>query len=120
MDHFTVRKYIAPPTDPDKQWASLADFIGSGEYGGSGMSRLSTKEIVASAKKRGIDPGVYPDGTRAGRNRLELAIQHRSEVPEALAGGSFVPDVALEAYPDMASHKAAGSSLSNDRTGTRE
>ena len=108
MDHFSVRKYIAPPTDPDKQWASLADFIGSGEYGGASMSRLSTKEIAAAAKKRGIDPGVYPDGSRAGRNRLELAIQHRSEVLEALAGGSFVPAVALEAYPDLASHNRTG------------
>jgi hypothetical protein len=72
------------------------------------MSRLSTKEIVASAKKRGIDPGIYLDGTRAGRNRLELAIQHRSKVLEALAGGSFVLDVALEADPDLAPHRPPG------------
>ena len=108
MDHFSVRKANAPQTDPDKEWTSLADFIGTGEYGGSSMSRLSTKEITAAAKKRGIDPGVYLDGRRAGRNRLELAIQHRSEVLEAIAGGNFVPDVALEAYPDLASHKATG------------
>jgi transposase len=108
MDHFSVRKYIPPPTDPDKQWASLAEFIGSGEYGGSSMSRLSTKEIVASANKRGIDPGIYLDGTRAGRNRLELAIQHRTEVLEALAGGGCVPDVAIEAYPDLAPHRPPG------------
>jgi predicted DNA-binding protein (UPF0251 family) len=108
MDHFSAGKAIAPQTDPDKRWASLADFIGTGEYGGSSMSRLSTKEIAAAAKKRGIDPGVYLDGSRAGRNRLELAIQHRSEVLEALAGGSFVPAVALEAYPDLASHNRTG------------
>jgi hypothetical protein len=118
MDGFSVRKAIAPQTDPDKQWASLADFIGTGKYGGSSMSRLSTREITASAKKRGIDPGVYLDGGRAGRNRLELAIQHRSEVLEALAGGRFVPDVALDAYPDLASHKAAGGSQARDRTDT--
>jgi hypothetical protein len=118
MDHFSVGKAIARQTGPDKQWASLTDFIGTGEYGGSSMSRLSTKEITASAKKRGIDPGVYLDGGRAGRNRLELAIQHRSEVLEALAGGSFVPDVALDAYPDLASHKAARRSLTRNGTGT--
>jgi hypothetical protein len=41
------------------------------------MSRLTKKEITVSAKKLGIDPVVYLDGTRAGRNRLELAIRHR-------------------------------------------
>jgi hypothetical protein len=113
MDHFSIGK-----GDLDKRWASLADFIGTGEYGGSSMSRLSTKEIAAAAKKRGTDPDVYLDGSRAGRNRLELAIQHRSEVLEALAGGSFVPDVALEAYPDLALHKIARSSPTSNRTGT--
>ena len=106
MDGFSVRK-AKVVTDPDKRWASLAEFIGSGEFGGSSMSRLSTKEITDSAKKRGIEPGIYLDGTRAGRNRLELAIQHRSEVLEALAGGRFVPDEALEAYPDLSSPNKA-------------
>ena len=32
------------------EWVSLADFIGSGEFGGSGMSRLSKKAIGASAR----------------------------------------------------------------------
>ncbi len=91
--------------DPERQWVSLAEFIGSGEFGGSSMSRLTTQEITTSAKKRGIDPRPYLDGTRAGRNRLELAIRHRSEVLEALARGEKVPDVALAAYPDLASAK---------------
>ncbi len=95
----------APPGDPDKQWVSLAEFIGSGEYGGSSMSRLSTTQIAAAAKKRGINPAAYFDGTRAGRNRLELAIKHRCEVLDALARDEIVPDVALEAYPDLASPK---------------
>jgi hypothetical protein len=33
MDHFSVGRTIAPQTDPDKRWASLTDFIGSGKYG---------------------------------------------------------------------------------------
>ena len=118
MDHFSIGKANGPPTNPEKEWASLGDFIGTGEYGGSSMSRLSTKEITASAKKRGIDPGVYLDGSHAGRNRLELAIQHRYEVLKALADGSFVPDVALDAYPDLASNKAGGSSQNRNRSGT--
>src|SRR6266700_2375493 len=91
----------APPADPGKEWVSLAEFIGSGEFGGSSMSRLTTKEITASARKCGIDPRVYLDGTRAGRNRLELAIRHRCEVLEALRRGETVPAVALAAYPDL-------------------
>jgi hypothetical protein len=96
-----VASAAAPSTDPGKEWVSLAEFVGSGEFGGSSMSRLTTKEIAASARKRGIDPRVYLDGTRAGRNRLELAIQHRSEVLEALQRGETVPAVALAAYPDL-------------------
>src|SRR6266700_1693169 len=95
------RPAAVPPADPDKEWVSLAEFIGSGEFGGSSMSRLSTKEITASARKCGIDPRVYLDGTRAGRNRLELAIRHRCEVLEALQRGETVPAVALAAYPDL-------------------
>jgi hypothetical protein len=90
------------PADSGKEWMSLAEFVGSGEFGGSSMSRLSKREISAAARKRGIDPRPYLDGTRAGRNRLELAIQHRSEVLEALARGESVPNVALESYPDLA------------------
>ena len=67
----------------------------------SSMSRLTTKEITASARKCGIDPRVYLDGTRAGRNRLELAIRHRCEVLEALQRGETVPAVALAACPDL-------------------
>jgi hypothetical protein len=93
----------AAQTDPDRQWVSLAEFIGSGEFGGSSMSRLTTREVTAAAKKRGIDPAVYLDGTRTGRNRLELAIQHRSEVLAALRRGEAVADVALSAYPDLVS-----------------
>ena len=70
------------------------------------MSRLSTKEIAAAARKRGIAPAKYLDGTRAGRNRLERAIQHRSEVLAARWRGETVPEVALEAYPDLASIKS--------------
>ena len=95
-----------PNKDPDRQWTSLAEFIGSCEFGGSSMSRLSEREITVSAKKRGIDPRMYLDGTRVGRNRLELAIQHRCEVLEALQRGETVPDVALEAYPDLALPKS--------------
>jgi hypothetical protein len=90
---------------PERQWVSLAEFVGSGEFGGSSMSRLTTAEIIRSAKTRGIDPRPYLDGTRAGRNRLELAIRHRSEVLEALVRGESIPDVALAAYPDLASAK---------------
>jgi len=96
-----VTSAAAPSTDPGKEWVSLAEFIGSGEFGGSSMSRLTTKEITASARKCGIDPRVYLDGTRAGRNRLELAIRHRCEVLEALRRGETVPAVALAAYPDL-------------------
>jgi hypothetical protein len=94
-----TRRHNIP--DPDKQWFSLATFIGSGEYGGSSASRLSTKEIKSAALKRGIDPAAYLDGTRPGRNRLELAIQHKSEVMEALERGENVPLVALVAYPEL-------------------
>jgi|HubBroStandDraft_4_1064222.scaffolds.fasta_scaffold269024_2 hypothetical protein len=100
-----VATAATPRADPDKQWVSLAAFIGSGAFGGASVSRLSTGEIRLAAKKRGIDPGVYLDGTRAGRNRLELAIRHRSEVVAALQRGETVPDVALEAYPDLAAFK---------------
>ena len=100
-----VAATAVPRADPEKQWVSLAEFIGSGAFGGSSMSRLSTKEIRVSAKKRGVDPDVYLDGTRAGRNRLELAIHHRSEVLAALRRGETIPDVALQAYPDLASSK---------------
>ncbi len=96
-----VAAAAARPTDPGKEWVSLAEFVGSGEFGGSSMSRLTTKEITASARKCGIDPRVYLDGTRAGRNRLELAIRHRCEVLEALRRGETVPAVALAAYPDL-------------------
>jgi hypothetical protein len=98
---------------------SLAEFIGCGEYGGSSMSRLSTKEITASARKRGIDPAVYLDGTRAGRNRLELAIRHRSEVLDAVRRGETVPAVALEACADLrgAERRSAGGSRKGDFSG---
>lgn len=92
--------------DPNRPWVSLSEFVGSGEFGGSSMSRLSAKEITAAAKKRGVDPALYLDGTRAGRNRLELAIQHRSEVLAALERGETVPDVALRSYPDLAPLKS--------------
>jgi hypothetical protein len=83
---------------------SLAEYIGSGAFGGSSMSRLTEKEITVFAKKLGIDPVVYLDGTRAGRNRLELAIRHRSDVLEALERGEIVPNVALESWPDLTPH----------------
>lgn len=96
----------APQTVPDRQWVSLTEFIGDGEVGGSSLTRLSTKAITASAMRRGIDPVVYLDGTCVGRHRLELAIQHRSEVLSALEAGETVPDTVLEAYSDLAPAKS--------------
>ena len=54
------------------------------QYWNSGISRLTTRELTAAAKKAGVDPAAHLDGTRAGRENLAHAVQRRTEVMDAL------------------------------------
>lgn len=59
---------------------------GSGQYGGSSLSRLPVTVITRLAEKYGLDAKAYmkektgPGGAKTGRNKLERAIMHLSSL----------------------------------------
>lgn len=85
----------------------------SGEYGKSSLSRLTDKEIRASAKKEAIDPEPYlaertgPGGTHTGRNKLEWAVWEASEKrrPEATPPAPITKKAAQQQADDARNAK---------------
>jgi hypothetical protein len=101
-----------PEGPPEKVWLSLWEFVGATgnrpyrvlmekEEWDSSLSGLTTRELRVVATRAGVDPAKYLNGTRTGRKNLEHAVQHRTEVVDALQRGEDLPLCALESYPDL-------------------
>jgi hypothetical protein len=107
-----ANKTQEPEGPPEKVWLSLWEFIGAtgnrayrammkAEEWDSSLSGLTTRELRTIAATVGVDPAEYLNGTRTGRKNLEHAVQHRTEVVDALQRGEDLPLWALESYRDL-------------------